>query len=47
MDRACSTHGAKMNVYRILVGEKGGKRQLGRRRRRWEFNIKMDLKEID
>jgi hypothetical protein len=47
VDRACSTHGAKRNVYRILVGKKEGKRPLGRPRRRWEFNIKMDLREID
>jgi hypothetical protein len=29
-----------------LVGRPEGKRQLGRPRRRWEDNIKMDLKEI-
>jgi hypothetical protein len=29
-----------------LVGESEGKRPLGRRRRRWEDNIKMDLREI-
>jgi hypothetical protein len=33
-------------VYRVLVGRPGGKRPLGRRRRRWEDNIKMDLREI-
>jgi hypothetical protein len=33
-------------VYRILFGRPEGKRQLGRHRRRWEDNIKMDLKEI-
>jgi hypothetical protein len=31
------------DVYRILVGKHEGKRQLGRLRRRWEDNIKMDL----
>ena len=31
---------------RILVGKPEGKRQLGRPTRRWEHNIKMDLKEI-
>jgi hypothetical protein len=31
-------------VYRILVGRPEGKRPLGRPRRRWENNIKMDLK---
>jgi hypothetical protein len=33
-------------VYRILVGKPKGKRPLGRRRRRWEDNIKMGLREI-
>jgi hypothetical protein len=35
----------KRNAYRILVGKPEGKRQLGRPRRRWEDNIKMDLRE--
>jgi hypothetical protein len=34
---------AKRNTYRILVGKPGGKRPLGRPRRRWEDNIKIDL----
>jgi hypothetical protein len=34
------------NVYKILVGKPEGKRSLGRLRRRWEDNIRMDLKEI-
>jgi hypothetical protein len=38
--------GAKRNAYRILVGKLEGKRSLGRPRRRWEDNIKMDLREI-
>ena len=33
-------------VYRVLVGKPEGKRPLGRPRRRWENNIKMDLKEV-
>jgi hypothetical protein len=33
-------------VYRILLGRPEGKRPLGRPRRRWEANIKMDLREI-
>jgi hypothetical protein len=33
-------------VYRILVGKPEGKRPLGRPRRRWEDNIKMDLQEV-
>jgi hypothetical protein len=38
--------GEKRNVCRILVGKPEGKRPLGRPRRRWEDNIKMDLREI-
>jgi hypothetical protein len=34
------------NVYRILVGKPEGRRPLGRPRRRWVDNIKMDLREI-
>ena len=33
-------------VYRVLVGNSGGKRPLGRPRRRWEDNIKMDIQEV-
>jgi hypothetical protein len=33
-------------VYRILVESPEGKRPLGRPRRRWEYNIKMDLRDI-
>ena len=33
-------------MHRLLVGKPGGKRPLGRPRRRWEDNIKMDLQEI-
>jgi hypothetical protein len=36
----------KRNVYRILVGKPEGKRPLGRPRRRWEDNIRMDLRDI-
>jgi hypothetical protein len=38
--------GVKRNAYRILVGKPEGKRPLGRPRRRWVDNIKMDLREI-
>jgi hypothetical protein len=38
--------GEKRNAYRILVGKPEGKRQLGRPRRRWDNNIKMELREI-
>jgi hypothetical protein len=37
--------GEGIDVYRILVGRPEGKRPLGRRRCRWEDNIKMDLRE--
>ena len=33
-------------MYRVLVGKPEGKRLLGRPRRRWEDNIKMDLQEV-
>jgi hypothetical protein len=33
----------RRGVYRVLVGKAEGKRPLGRLRRRWEDNIKMDL----
>jgi hypothetical protein len=46
MGGACSTNGEKMNAYRILVGKPEGKRPLERPRRRWEDNIKIDLREI-
>jgi hypothetical protein len=38
--------GEKRNAYRILVGKAEGKRQVGRPRRRWVDNIKMDLRVI-
>jgi hypothetical protein len=41
----CGTHGDGRGVYRILVGRPEGKRPLGRPGRRWEANIKMDLRE--
>jgi hypothetical protein len=46
MVRACSTNGAKRNAYRILMGKPEGNRPLGRQRRRWVGNIKIDLREI-
>jgi hypothetical protein len=38
--------GEKRNVYKLLLGKPEGKRPLGRPRRRWIDNIKMDLLEI-
>jgi len=42
--RTCGTHAR--GVYRVLVGRPEGKRPLGRHMRKWEDNIKMDLREI-
>ena len=38
--------GERKFVYRVLVGKPEGKRPLGRARRRWEDNIKMNLQEV-
>ena len=38
--------GERRGVYRVLAGKPEGKRPLGRPRRRWENNIKMDLQEV-
>jgi hypothetical protein len=38
--------GEKRNAYRLLVGKPEGKRPLGRPRRRWVNNIRMDLGEV-
>ena len=38
--------GQGRGVHRVLVGKPEGKRPLGRPRRRWEDNIKMDLQEV-
>ncbi|KAJ4436085.1 hypothetical protein ANN_18712 [Periplaneta americana] len=46
MGRACSTYGRIQKSYGMLVGRPEGKRPLGRPRRRWEDNIKMDLREV-
>jgi hypothetical protein len=38
--------GEKRNAYRLLAGKPEGKRPLGRQRRRWVDNIRMDLGEV-
>jgi hypothetical protein len=43
--RACNTNRAKRNAYRILVGKPEENKPLGRPRRRWVDNIKMNLRE--
>jgi hypothetical protein len=39
--------GEERGVHRVLVGKPDGKRPLGRPRRRWEGNIKMDFHEVE
>jgi len=47
MGGACSTYGGEETcIYRVLMGRPEGKRPLGRNRRRWEDNIKMDLQVV-
>jgi len=38
--------GEEKGVYRVLVGKLEGRRPLGRPRRRWVYNIRMDLQEV-
>jgi len=38
--------GERRGVYRVLVEKPEGKRPLGRPRRRWYYNIKMDVHEV-
>jgi len=44
---ARSVGGERRGLYRVLVGRLEGRRPLGRPRHRWEYNIKMDLHEVD
>jgi hypothetical protein len=46
MGGPCSTNGGEEEAYRLLVGKPEGKRPLGRPRRRWMDNIRMDLGEV-
>jgi hypothetical protein len=46
MGGPCSTNGEKRNACRLLVRKPEGKRPLGRPRRRWVNNIRMDLGEV-
>jgi hypothetical protein len=39
--------GERRGAYRALVGKPEGRRPLGRPKRRWEDNIKMDLREVE
>jgi len=46
MGGACGAYRGGERCARVLVGKPEGKRPLGRPRRRWEDNIKMDLREV-
>jgi hypothetical protein len=46
MGKACNTNGEKRDACRMLVGKPEGKCPLGRPRRRWVDNIKIELREI-
>jgi hypothetical protein len=46
MGRACSSDGEKRGVHRVSVGKPEGNRPLGRPRRGWGDNMKMDLQEV-
>jgi hypothetical protein len=46
MGKVCNTHGEMRRACGLLVGKPKGKRPLGRPRRIWEDNIRMDLREI-
>jgi hypothetical protein len=46
MGGACGMNGEKRNAYRLLVGKPERKRPLGRPRRRWLNNIRMDFVEV-
>jgi hypothetical protein len=44
--RQVTRMGEERGVHRVLVGKPERKRSMGRHRRRWEDNIKMDLQEV-
>jgi len=46
MGVACLRMGERRGVYRVLVGKPERKRLLGSPRRRWEYNIEMDVQEV-
>jgi hypothetical protein len=46
MGWACGACGEGRGVYMVLAGKPEGKRPLGRPRRRWENNMKMDLQKV-
>jgi hypothetical protein len=46
MGGACSAYGGEAYRYRVLVGKPEAKRPIGRPRRRWEDNIKIECQEV-
>jgi hypothetical protein len=46
MGRACSTYGERTRAYRVLVEKPEETKPLGRPRRRWDNNIKIDLPDV-
>ena len=46
MGGVCSAYGKRRGVCRVLVGKSERKRPLGRPRRRWYNNIKIDIQEV-
>jgi hypothetical protein len=46
MDRVCRTHEENIKSYRVLVGKPEGNRPLGRPRRKWKNNVKIDVRGI-
>jgi hypothetical protein len=47
MGWACGAYGEESVAYRVLVGKTEGKGPLGRPRRRWVDNIRMDLQDVE
>ena len=47
MGGAYSAYGGEERRIQVLVGKPEGKRRLGRPRRKWEYNIKKDLQEVE
>jgi len=46
MGGTCSTNGDRRCVYRVSLGKPEGKRPLGRPKRKWEDNVKMNLQDL-
>jgi hypothetical protein len=44
---ACSAYGGENRCMQVLVGKSRGRRPLGRQRRRWENNIKMEFQDVE